>query len=419
MRRRSSSTGPLPDETPSLFDGSIADDEFLEQAVEVFPGASPRSAIAVSTLTQTVKDVVEGAFIPLWVRGEISDFKSHRNGHWYFALRDHASQLRCVVWSRDQRGFPAAPDDGMQVTALGQIGVYASRGEMQFTVRRMEAEGDGLRRKALEATRARLEADGLLDPSRKRPLPRHPRHVAIVTSGSGAAVRDVIAVLRRRAPGVQLVVAHAAVQGESAPRELCATLARVARWGVADLVIIARGGGSREDLWAFNNERVARMLAASPVPTISAVGHEIDTSLCDLVADLRAPTPSAAAEAAAMSHNEIRLTVRNLHRCLLQAMDDRLHDRRVRAERARRQLGAATDARIRARSERIRALSGRLNALSPLATLERGFAVARDASGRTLSSVGDFATGEPFLLRVRDGDVEAITRNVTRLPERT
>jgi exodeoxyribonuclease VII large subunit len=419
MRRRSSSTGPLPDETPSLFDGSIADDEFLEQAVEVFPGASPRSAIAVSTLTQTVKDVVEGAFIPLWVRGEISDFKSHRNGHWYFALRDHASQLRCVVWSRDQRGFPAAPDDGMQVTALGQIGVYASRGEMQFTVRRMEAEGDGLRRKALEATRARLEADGLLDPSRKRPLPRHPRHVAIVTSGSGAAVRDVIAVLRRRAPGVQLVVAHAAVQGESAPRELCATLARVARWGVADLVIIARGGGSREDLWAFNNERVARMLAASPVPTISAVGHEIDTSLCDLVADLRAPTPSAAAEAAAMSHNEIRLTVRNLHRCLLQAMDDRLHDRRVRAERARRQLGAATDARIRARSERIRALSGRLNALSPLATLERGFAVARDASGRTLSSVGDFATGEPFLLRVRDGDVEAITRKVTRLPERT
>ena len=417
MRRRSPPEGPSPDAAPSLFDGSIADDEFLEQAIEVFPGASPRSAIAVSTLTQTVKDVVEGAFIPLWVRGEISDFKSHRNGHWYFALRDHSSQLRCVVWSRDQRGFPAAPDDGMQVTALGQLGVYASRGEMQFTVRRMEAEGDGLRRKALEATRARLEADGLLDPSRKRPLPRHPRHVAIVTSGSGAAVRDVIAVLRRRAPGVQLVVAHAAVQGESAPRELCAALARVARWGVADLVIIARGGGSREDLWAFNNERVARMLAASPVPTISAVGHEVDTSLCDLVADLRAPTPSAAAEAAAMSHNEIRLTVRNLHRCLVQAMDDRLHDRRVRAERASRQIGAAAHARIRARSERLGVLSGRLNALSPLATLERGFAVARDGSGRTLSSVADFASGAPFSLRVRDGEVEATPRAVTRLLE--
>jgi exodeoxyribonuclease VII, large subunit len=304
----------------------------------------------------------------------------------------------------------------MQVTALGQLGVYASRGEMQFTVRRMEAEGDGLRRKALEASRARLEADGLLDAARKRPLPRHPRHVAIVTSGSGAAVRDVIAVLRRRAPGVQLVVAHAAVQGESAPRELCAALGRVARWGVADLVIIARGGGSREDLWAFNNERVARMLAASPVPTISAVGHEIDTSLCDLVADLRAPTPSAAAEAAAMSHSEIRLTVRNLHRCLVQAMDDRLHDRRMRAERASRLLGVATQARVRARTERLGALSGRLNALSPLATLERGFAVARDASGQTLSSLAEFATGQSFVLRVRDGDVTARTESVRPIP---
>ena len=417
MPRRAMSGSASSDDAPSLFDGSIADDEFLEQAVEVFPGATPRSAIAVSTLTQTVKDVVEGAFIPLWVRGEISDFKSHRNGHWYFALRDRSSQLRCVVWSRDQRGFPAAPDDGMQVTALGQIGVYASRGEMQFTVRRMEAEGDGLRRKALEASRARLEADGLLDPARKRPLPRYPRHVAIVTSGSGAAVRDVIAVLRRRAPGVQLVVAHAAVQGESAPRELCAALERVARWGVADLVIIARGGGSREDLWAFNNERVARMLAASPVPTISAVGHEIDTSLCDLVADLRAPTPSAAAEAAAMSHSEIRLTVRNLHRCLVQAMDDRMHDRKVRAERAARLLGAVTQARVRTRSERLGALSGKLNALSPLATLERGFAVPRNDAGRTLSSIAEFEVQRPFLLRVRDGDVEAVTRSVKRLRE--
>jgi exodeoxyribonuclease VII large subunit len=405
------------DPAPSLFDGSVADDEFLEQAIEVFPGASPRSAIAVSTLTQTVKDVVEGAFIPLWVRGEISDFKSHRNGHWYFALRDHSAQLRCVVWSRDQRGFPAAPDDGMQVTALGQIGVYASRGEMQFTVRRMEAEGDGLRRKALEAARARLEADGLLAASRKRELPRFPRHVAIVTSGSGAALRDVIAVLRRRAPGVQLVVAHAAVQGESAPRELCAALKRVARWGGADLVIIARGGGSREDLWAFNNEHVARELAASPVPTISAVGHEIDTSLCDLVADLRAPTPSAAAEAAAMSRSEIHLTVRNLHRCLVQAIGDRLGDQKVRAERARRLLGVTTTAHVRSRNERLGALSGRLNALSPLATLERGFAVARDENGRTLASVADFAPNRRFSLRVRDGEIDAITQSIVPLEQ--
>ena len=416
MRRRGARGGTESDGAPSLFDASIADDEFLADAEEVFPGASPRSAIAVSTLTQTVKDVVEGAFIPLWVRGEISDFKAHRNGHWYFALRDSASQLRCVVWSRDQRGFPAAPDDGMQVTALGQIGVYASRGEMQFTVRRMEAEGDGLRRKALEASRARLEADGLLAASRKRELPRYPRQVAIVTSGSGAALRDVIAVLRRRAPGVQLVVVHAAVQGENAPRELCAALQRVARWGGADIVIIARGGGSREDLWAFNNERVARALAASPVPTISAVGHEIDTSLCDLVADLRAPTPSAAAEAAATSRSEIRLTVRNLHRCLVQAIGERLYDQRSRADQARRLLATRAGAHVRSRRERVGALAGRLNALSPLATLERGFAVARDADGRTLASVTDFRPHARFSLRVRDGEVEAVAHAVTPIP---
>src|SRR5476649_1492547 len=201
------------------------------------PGASPRSAIAVSTLTQTAKDIVEGAFPPVWVRGEISDFKAHRNGHWYFCLRDADAQVRCVVWASDQRGIPAAPDDGMQVAALGQLGVYAARGEMQLTIKRMEAAGDGLRRKALEQTRLRLHADGLLAPERKRALPRFPRCIAMVTSTSGAAVRDVVVVLRRRAPGVELVVVHAAVQGEGAPAELCAALDRVARWGVADLVI--------------------------------------------------------------------------------------------------------------------------------------------------------------------------------------
>ena len=156
MRRRASGANASLGVVPSLFDASFAADSLLEDVGETFPGASPRSAIAVSTLTQTAKDVVEGAFIPLWVRGEVTDFKAHRNGHWYFGLRDLASQLRCVVWSRDQRDIPAAPDDGMQVTALGQLGVYAARGEMQFTIRRMEAEGDGLWRRAhrLQASRA-------------------------------------------------------------------------------------------------------------------------------------------------------------------------------------------------------------------------------------------------------------------------
>lgn len=417
MPRRAGAAGASAADVPSFFESALGAGALLDDEVDVFPGASPRSAVAVSTVTQTAKDVLEGAFIPLWVRGEVTDFKAHRNGHWYFGLRDAVAQLRCVVWSRDQRGIPSAPDDGMEVTALGQLGVYASRGEMQFTVKRMEAEGDGLWRKALEATRAKLDADGLLAPGRKRPLPRHPHRIAIVTSGSGAALRDVIAVLRKRATGVELIVAHAAVQGETAPRELCRALDRVARWGGAELVILARGGGSREDLWAFNHERVARAVAGCPVPIISAVGHEVDMTLCDLVADLRAPTPSAAAEAAVTSRTEVKLAVQGLGRRLMRAVDARLYVPRARAASAAHSLAAATTEHMRARGDRLAMLSGQLNALSPLATLERGYAVARDPDGRTLGSVRDFAPSVAFTLRLRDGTVGASTRSVHPLPE--
>jgi len=414
-----------PSASPSLFDAhdasarrtvedfpSFTVPEIYDEVGETFPGSSAASAIAVSTLTQTAKDVVEGAFIPLWVRGEISDFKAHRNGHWYFCLRDADSQLRCVVWSRDQRGIPAAPDDGMQVAALGQLGVYAARGVMQFTVRRLQADGDGLWRKALEQARLRLELDGLLAPERKRALPRFPRRIAFVTSASGAALRDVVAVLRRRAPAVELVVAHASVQGESAPLELCAALDRVCRWGGADLVIIGRGGGSREDLWAFNDERVARAVAACPVPTISAVGHEIDVTLCDLVADLRAATPSAAAEAASPSLDEIALTLGAHRQRLVTAIEACLLEPRDRAASASRMLGAAVARRVEERRASLGALAGRLDALSPLATLERGYAAARDADGRTLSSAAHFAEGADFTLRLRDGEIDATTRRI-------
>ena len=386
--------------------------EIYDDIGETIPGASPESAISVSTLTQTAKDVVEGAFIPLWVRGEVSDFKSHRNGHWYFSLRDLSSQLRCVVWSRDQIAIPAAPDDGMQVAALGLLGVYAARGEMQFTVKRLEADGDGLWRKALERTRVRLEADGLLAATRKRALPRFPRRIAFVTSASGAALRDVVAVLRRRAPAVELVVAHASVQGETAPLELCAALDRVCRWGGADLVIIGRGGGSRDDLWAFNDERVARAVAACPVPTISAVGHEVDVTLCDLVADFRAPTPSAAAEAASPSREEIALTLGAHRQRLVAAMEGCLFEPRDRAAAAARMLGAAAERHVAERRTSLAALAGRLNALSPLATLERGYAAALGADGATLTSAAQFTAGTDFTLRLRDGEVDATTRRV-------
>jgi len=393
--------------------------DIYEDVGDGFPGASPGSAISVSMLTQTVKDVVEGAFIPLWVRGEVSDFKSHRNGHWYFCLRDRSSQMRCVVWARDQGGIPAVPDEGMQVAALGQLAVYAARGEMQFVVRRIEADGDGLWRKALEQSRLRLEVDGLLAPKRKRALPRYPRRIAFVTSASGAALRDVMAVLRRRAPGVQLVIAHAAVQGESAPLELCAALDRVCRWGGAELVIIGRGGGSREDLWAFNNEQVVRAVAACPVPTISAVGHEIDVTLCDLVADLRAPTPSAAAEAAVPSREEMQLVLGAHRERLVGAIEGCLVEPRDRARAAARALTLAASRQVAERERTLAALAGRLNALSPLATLERGYGAVRDPEGRTLSSVARFTEGGDFTLQLRDGEVDATTRAIRPRREAT
>jgi exodeoxyribonuclease VII large subunit len=372
-----------------------------------YPGESAAAAVPVSILTQTARDVIEGAFIPLWVRGEVSDFKAHRNGHWYFCLRDAQAQIRCVVWKREQRGFPAAPDDGMQVAALGRLTVYAARGEMQFSITRMEAEGDGLRRKALEITRARLEADGLLALERKRALPRHPRVVAVVTSPDGAALHDIVAVTRRRGAGVRLVVVPAAVQGENAPDELCAALERVNRWGGADVVIVGRGGGAREDLWAFNDERVARALAACSAPTISAVGHEVDVSICDLVADHRAPTPSAAAETVAPSRGELVGELREISSRLYAVVTGGMRRSSDRLARAARDVARQGEQQIARRRHALQRVAGRLEALSPVATLARGYAVARDAGGRTLGSAELFEAKMPFELVLHDGVVPA------------
>lgn len=381
-----------------------------EDLGDTFPGASAASAIAVGTLTRTARDILEGAFMPLWVRGEITDFKAHRNGHWYFCLRDDTAQLRCVVWSRDRRFVPAAPDDGMQATVFGQLTLYAVRGEMQFAVKRIETEGDGLWRKALELTRTRLQADGLLAPERKRALPRYPGVIAVVTSPDGAALHDVAAVVARRAPHVRLVLVPAAVQGDSAPSELCYALDQVSRWRMADTVIVGRGGGAREDLRAFNDERVARALARCPVPTISAVGHEIDITITDLVADHRAPTPSAAAEAAVRATEELQLELRRHERQLLDAMGARLGDAAARVHGLARELSQASCEAIENRRATLSAAAGRLHALSPLAILARGYAIAQGGDGRTLASVADFAREKEFKLLLRDGSIRATPR---------
>ncbi len=376
------------------------------------PGMDPTSAIAVSSLTTIARDILEGAFRPIWVRGEVTNFKAHRNGHWYFTLRDRMAQIRGVVWSKDTRAIPAPPDEGMLISAFGNLSVYPQKGEMQFVVRRMEAEGDGLWRKALEKTRAKLEAEGLLRLDRKRPLPRYPRRVAVVTSPDGAALRDIVAVMQRRSPGVEIVVVPAAVQGDSAILDLCRALDRVSRWGEADVVIIGRGGGSREDLWAFNDERVARAVAACPLPVVSAVGHEVDITICDLVADARAATPSAAAETVVRDDAELAAELRGIQKRLGRALTKRVDGAKAElqwcASALQRRLVRATEWRRAMMAE----LGGRLHALSPLATLKRGFAVARDAEGRALTSVKRFDTDMPFTLVLRDGTVAARATSV-------
>jgi exodeoxyribonuclease VII large subunit len=374
-------------------------------------GFAPDRPASVSDIALETRALVEAGLHPLWVRGEITDFKRHRNGHWYFCLRDASAQIKCVVWSRDQRGLPAPPDDGMQVVLYGQMTVYAARGDLQLKVMRIEAEGDGLWRKAMELTLAKLRREGLLEESRKRPIPQFPKRVAVVTSPDGAAVRDIVAVLRERNSGVQLVVCPAKVQGDGAPLEIAAAIRRVGRWGQADVLIVGRGGGGKEDLWAFNDERVARAIAACPIPVISAVGHEVDITVCDAVADLRAPTPSAAAAAACVARDEIERAFALARRDLSEVIAARVRDARADLDRVRRNIGQASERCVVAKRSAVGTAAARLNALSPLATLSRGYAVARDTGGAALTSVRQFERGLEFELLLHDGSITAETKS--------
>ena len=381
------------------------------------PGLSPESAISVATLTLATRDILEGAVEPLWIRGEVVGLKEHRKGHWYFTLKDADAQIRCVMWATDARRALAAPDEGMTITALGKLTVFPARGELQLRILRIEASGDGLWRKAFERVRQKLEAEGLFAPGRKRPLPLLPSCIAVVTSTDGAALHDVVSVVRRRCPITQVVVAHATVQGEDAPGSIVTALHRVARWGKADVVILGRGGGSREDLWAFNDERVVRAAAGMPIPVIAAIGHEVDVTLCDLAADLRAATPSAAAEAAAPRLTDLVRHVRSLGADLRDAALARLESARERLAEAGVSVSRAASHPVERRRLVLEGIAGRLHALSPLATLARGYAVLTDGEGAPVTSVGAVERGDVFVARLRDGRIHGRTERTESLTE--
>src|SRR5438876_7468698 len=270
----------------------------MQLTTDFFPQTS--KVFTVSELTRSIRGTLETKFSAVWVQGEISNYKLHPSGHQYFTLKDQRAQISCVIW-RDTIAPPRQPlVDGTQVQVYGTVSVYETRGQYHLNVQILQPRGVGVLQAKFEALKRKLEAEGLFAPERKRPLPKFPRRIGIITSPTGAAIRDMLNVLRRRAPWLQILINPVRVQGTGAAQEIAVAIRELAvpnvNWHPLDLIVVTRGGGSIEDLWEFNEEIVARAIFHSAVPIVSAVGHEIDFTICDFVADLRAPTPSAAAE---------------------------------------------------------------------------------------------------------------------------
>jgi exodeoxyribonuclease VII large subunit len=301
---------------------------------------APETILSVAALTRLIKDTLAGAFPAVWVKGELSGFKRSDRGHLYFALKDGKDAvLDCVMWSRTAARLGFEPRDGDAIEAFGAVTVYEPRGRYQLVVDEMRASGLGALLVALEELKQKLAAEGLFEAARKKPLPRYPARIGIVTSPVGAAVRDLVKVLRARWPSIAIVLAPVRVQGEGAAEEIAAAIERFNRYARVDLLVVGRGGGSLEDLWAFNEERVVRAVAASAIPVIAAVGHEVDWTLTDLAADLRAATPSNAGEIAVRDRADVIHRVEALAARSGRAMRQGLADRRARLRRLVDQYG--------------------------------------------------------------------------------
>ncbi len=382
----------------------------------------------VSALNRYIRTTLETDYRlkDLVVEGEISNISRPASGHLYFTLKDPAAQLRCVMWKPQALRLIYRPRDGDRIEAHGAIGVYETGGQYQLYADWIRAAGEGDLFRQFTALKAKLEAEGLFDPGRKRPLPPRPQRVAVVTSPSGAALRDILNIFRRRWPALEVIISPTPVQGDGAPAQITPAIA-AANALAPDLIIVARGGGSMEDLWAFNDETVVRAIAASAAPTICGVGHEIDFTLADFAADVRAPTPSAAAELATPDRLELAASLRELTPRLAEATLSRLRERRwALAERAaalrglspRAQLAnsrqrlddllnrstPAIQHRLELQRQKLAGLARRLEALSPLAVLHRGYAVlTRAGTTQVIRAAAEVAPGDVLEARVSEG----------------
>lgn len=398
------------------------------QSVEAF---GERTVLSVSDLTRLIKGTLERdpRLRGVLVKGEISNFKHHSSGHMYFTLKDAKSRLKCVMFRGRNASLRFRPEDGLTVVAGGSLSVYEVAGEYQLYVDELYPAGQGALHLAFEQLKAKLAAEGLFDPERKRPLPKLPRTVGVVTSPTGAAIRDILSVLRRRFPTINIILAPAIVQGEAGPASVIQAIERLNSRDDVDVMIVGRGGGSLEELWTFNDEGVARAIAASRIPIISAVGHETDVTIADFVADRRAPTPSAAAEMAVMERATLVQGVRDQKDRLVRAMDKRVRQLREnlgyltrsaaltrpqdRLNQLRQQLDELSyrvETSFRHSTEghrrRLEVLVGKLDGLSPLGTLARGYAICRiAATGDVVTDASRVRPGERLKVRVREGEL--------------
>lgn len=399
--------------------------------------------LTISQINVFLKSLIEGdgRLTDIYAAGEISNFTDHyRSGHLYFSLKDEKSVLKAVMFSSAARRLRFKPGDGMRVIVRGRVSVYEPSGQYQFYVEEMQPDGLGALSLAFEQMKAKLEAEGLFRAEFKKPIPRFPMRVGVITSPTGAAVQDMRNILARRWPAAELIFCPVLVQGEGAPAQLAAAVREMNRRRCADVILIGRGGGSAEDLAAFNDEALARAVFASEIPVISAVGHETDFTICDFVADLRAPTPSAAAELAVPDRAEIAQQAQELVRRMKSAVQSGLDERRQLLDTAcaaavLRDPAALLDARemqldgavqalktaqerlwLRER-ERLSSLSARLDGMSPLKVMARGYAALSDQAGRPVRSVRDVSPGDGVRAQFSDGALELTVSDVAAWSE--
>jgi len=383
---------------------------------------------SVGEINQAICSQLEGNFPLLWLKGEISNFKPHSSGHFYFSLKDSTSQISAVMFKGFNRHVKFKPKDGMEVLVRGKITVYKPRGSYQIFCELMEPVGAGALQMAFEQLKNKLSQEGLFDPAKKRSLPQHPSKVAIVTSPTGAAIRDMLNVLNRRMKNIEVTVFPCSVQGKQAAGEIARAIELANKIGGFDVMIVGRGGGSIEDLWPFNEEIVARAIAASQIPTVSGVGHEIDFTIADFVADLRAPTPSAAAELISKNSADLverlNLTQRTLHQQILKKLQiekqnifnlqkrlvdprRRLQDLSIKCDDLGDRLRAAMQRQLAMQRQSFLRWTALLDSLSPLKVLDRGYAIVQNEKQKTLKDANQIQIGDLVSVRLLKGEFSA------------